>query len=324
MTRWLVTGGAGFIGSHLVESLIAHGHSVRVLDSFSTGRWENLAAVQDQIEVIEGDIRDPQVVERAMDGVEIVAHLAAIVSVQASLESPRETMDVNVEGTLNLLEAAHQAKARRFLFASSAAVYGDHPELPLQEDFPLHPLSPYAASKAAGEALCQAYQAAYGLPTVALRFFNVYGPRQDPHSPYSGVISIFVGRMRQGLPPVIYGDGLQTRDFVCVDDVVVALLRAGERNGAAGAVLNIARGEGTSIIQLIARLNQVLGTRLEPVFGPPRVGEVRRSVGDPRRAEAILGWQPSVGLTEGLARLVKGVRNEPESGCTDVPSGKRH
>ncbi len=305
MTRWLVTGGAGFIGSHLVEALIAQGYQVRVLDNFSTGRWENLASVRDGVEIIEGDIRDLQVVQSAMTSVEVVAHLAAIVSVQASLENPRETIDVNVGGTLNLLEAAHQAGVRRFLFASSAAVYGDHTGPPLQEDLPPRPLSPYAASKVSGEALCQTYQAAYNLPAVVLRFFNVYGPRQDPYSPYSGVISIFVERMRQGLPPVIYGNGSQTRDFVFVGDVVAALLRAGERDGIAGAVLNIARGEETPVIHLVTLLNQVLGTHLEPVFAPSRVGEVHRSAGDPRRAQALLGWQPSVGLAEGLAHLVE-------------------
>jgi UDP-glucose 4-epimerase len=304
MTRWLVTGGAGFIGSHLVEALVARGHPVRVLDNFSTGRWENLSAVRDRIEVIEGDIRDPWAVQQAMDGVEVVAHLAAIVSVERSLQDPQETAEVNTGGTLNLLEAARQAGVHRFLFASSAAVYGNHSQLPLQEELPPHPLSPYAASKVAGEALCQAYRAAYGLSTVILRFFNIYGPRQDPQSPYSGVISIFVGRMRQGLPPVIYGDGQQTRDFVYVEDVVAALIRAGEQDGADGAVFNVARGEETSVLQLVALLNQALGTHLEPMFALARAGEVRRSAGDPRRAQAVLGWRPAVGLTEGLSRLV--------------------
>ena len=305
MTRWLVTGGAGFIGSHLVEALVARDKQVRVLDNFSTGRWENLAAVRDHIEVVEGDIRDPRAVRQAMGGIEVVAHLAAIVSVERSLQDPPGTVDVNTGGTLNLLEAARQSGVRRFLFASSAAVYGDHSELPLREDLPLRPLSPYAASKVAGEALCQAYRAAYGLSTAVLRFFNIYGPRQDPQSPYSGVISIFVGRMRQGLPPVIYGDGQQTRDFVYVEDVVAALIRAGEQDGADGAVLNVARGEETSVLRLVALLNQALGTHLEPEFAPPRAGEIRRSAGDPRRAQAVLGWQPTVGLTEGLSRLVR-------------------
>ncbi len=304
MARWLVTGGAGFIGSHLVETLVASGEPVRVLDNFSTGRWENLSAVRDQIEVIEGDIRDPLAVQQAVEGAEVVAHLAAIVSVERSLQNPQETMDVNTGGTLNLLEAARQAGVSRFLFASSAAVYGDHSELPLREDLPLRPLSPYAASKVAGEALCHAYRAAYGLPTVILRFFNIYGPRQDPCSPYSGVISIFAGRMRDGRPPIVYGDGLQTRDFVYVGDGVAALIRAGKQDGAVGAVVNVARGEETSVLRLVTLLNQTLGAALEPEFAPPRAGEIRRSAGDPRRARSILGWQPTVGLAEGLARLI--------------------
>jgi UDP-glucose 4-epimerase len=278
-----------------------------VLDNFSTGRWENLSAVQDRIEVMEADIRDPQATQQAMDGVGVVAHLAAIVSVERSLQNPQETAEVNTGGTLNLLEAARQAGVHRFLFASSAAVYGNHSQLPLQEELPPHPLSPYAASKVAGEAFCQAYHAAYGLSTVVLRFFNIYGPRQDPQSPYSGVISIFVGRMQQGLPPVIYGDGRQTRDFVYVGDVVAALIRAGEQDGADGTVLNVARGEETSVLQLVALLNQALGTHLEPMFAPARAGEVRRSAGDPRRAQAVLRWQPTIGLTEGLSRLIRTV-----------------
>ncbi|MDW8067541.1 MAG: SDR family oxidoreductase [Anaerolineae bacterium] len=303
---WLVTGGAGFIGSHLVEALVARGERVRVLDDFSTGRWENLAAVRDRIEVIRGDIRDPLTVGQAVDGVRVVVHLAARVSVEQSLQNPRETMEVNSGGTLNLLEAARRTGVARFLFASSAAVYGDHTRLPLREDRPLGPLSPYAASKVAGEALCHAYRAAYGLPVVILRFFNIYGPRQDPQSPYAGVISIFVGRMRRGLPPIIYGDGQQTRDFVYVGDVVEALIRAGEQERAVGSVLNIAWGKETSLLRLVALLNRVLGTDLRPEFAPPRSGDIRRSAGDSRRAQALLGWRPSVGLAEGLSRLVGG------------------
>ena len=300
---WLVTGGAGFIGSHLVEALVARGARVRVLDDFSTGRWENLASVRGRVEVVEGDVRDRTVVMRAVEGADVVAHLAAVASVPASLEDPAMVWAVNVEGTLNTLEAAREQGVRRFVFASSAAVYGDHTDLPLEEDLPPRPLSPYAASKAAGEALCVAYHASYGVPTVALRFFNVYGPRQDPHSPYSGVISIFVDRMRRGLPPVIYGDGHQTRDFVYVADVVEAVLRAAEREEAVGEVFNIAGGRQTSVLELVKVLNHVLGTHLEPAFAPPRPGEVRHSLADVQRVRETLGWAARVGLEEGLGRL---------------------
>ncbi|HHS98095.1 MAG TPA: SDR family oxidoreductase [Chloroflexi bacterium] len=303
MTLWLVTGGAGFIGSHLVETLVARGERVRVLDDFSTGRWENLAAVRGRVEVMEGDVRDPTVVTRAMEGVEVVAHLAAVASVQASLEDPKRVWAVNVDGTLNLLEAARTGGVRRFVFASSAAVYGDHEELPLREDLPLRPLSPYAACKVAGEALCRAYCASYGLPTVVLRFFNVYGPRQVPHSPYSGVVSIFVDRMRRGLPPVVYGDGHQTRDFVYVTDVVEAVVRAVEREEAVGEVFNVAGGAQTSVLKLVTVLNHTLGTHLRPAFAPPRPGEVLHSLADVRRIRETLGWTAQVGLEEGLERL---------------------
>lgn len=303
MPHWLVTGGAGFIGSHLVEALVERGHRVRVLDNFSTGRPQNLAAVRDRVEVLEGDVRDPRTVREAMEGVDVVAHLAAVVSVQASLEDPRTTMDVNVGGTLNVLEAARAAGVCRVLFASSAAVYGDHAALPLDESLPPRPLSPYAASKVAGEALCQAYRAAFGLSTLSLRFFNVYGPRQDPRSPYSGVISIFVDRMRRNLPPVIYGDGLQTRDFVYVTDVVDALIRGGEREEINEPALNVARGVETRILDLVALLNGILGTDLKPIFAPRRAGEVYRSAGSPRRLQDILGWRPRVSLEEGLKAL---------------------
>jgi len=300
---WLVTGGAGFIGSHLVEALVARGDRVRVLDDFSTGRWENLAPVRGRVEVLEGDVRDPAAVMRAVEGADVVAHLAAVASVQASLEDPAAVWAVNVDGTLNLLEAARAVGVRRFVFASSAAVYGDHDDLPLREDLPPRPLSPYAASKVAGEALCRAYYASYALPTVVLRFFNVYGPRQDPHSPYSGVISIFVDRMRRGLPPVVYGDGRQTRDFVYVADVVEAVLRAAEREEAVGEVFNVAGGRQTSVLELIQVLNCLLNTRLEPSFALPRVGEVRYSQADVRRAREKLGWEVRIELQRGLEEL---------------------
>jgi len=302
---YLVTGGAGFIGSHLVEALAERGERVRVLDDFSTGRRENLAAVADHIELLEGDVADPETVERAVAGCDYVLHLAAIASVQASLENPRRTHQVNVNGTLNVLEAARRASVQRVVFASSAAVYGDHTALPLREELPPCPLSPYAATKAAGEAYCSAFHASYGLPTVALRFFNVYGPRQDPANPYSGVISIFAARIARGERPVIYGDGKQTRDFVYVTDVARAALLVCEQEAAVGDVFNVAGGKQTSVLQLAAVLNQVLDTSLTPTFAPARSGEVRFSQADVRRAREALEWEPQVTLQEGLSRLVR-------------------
>ena len=276
-----------------------------MLDDFSTGRRENLDAVAERIELIEGDVADPATAEQATSECDIVLHLAAIASVQASLDDPRRTHRVNAGGTLNVLEAARQADVRRVVFASSTAFYGDHTALPLREELPPRPLSPYAASKAAGEMYCAAFHASYGLPTVAMRFFNVYGPRQDPTSPYSGVVSIFAARMTRGERPVIYGDGKQTRDFVYVADVVRALLLACERDAAIGTAFNVAGGRQTSILELTATLNRVVGASLAPTFAPARAGEVRFSEGDTRRAQEALGWQATVSLREGLTRLIR-------------------
>jgi len=313
VTQYMVTGGAGFIGSHLVEALVERGGRVRVLDDFSTGRRENLSPVADRIELIEGDVADADAVERATSECDVVLHLAAIASVQASIEDPKRAHRVNAGGTLNVLEAARRTRVhagqaggvRRVVFASSTALYGDHVALPLQEELPPRPLSPYAASKAAGEMYCTAFHASYGVPTVAMRFFNIYGPRQDPSSPYSGVVSIFAARMTRGERPVIYGDGKQTRDFVYVADVVRALLLACERDAAIGTVFNVASGKQTSILELAATLNQVLGTSLAPTFAPARAGEVRFSEGDARRAQEALGWEATVSLREGLTRLIQ-------------------
>jgi UDP-glucose 4-epimerase len=303
--RYLVTGGAGFIGSHLVEALVARGERVRVLDDLSSGRRENLSTVLGDVELLIGDVADPEVVDQAMDRCEIVFHLAAIASVQASIENPRRSHRVIVDGTLNVLEAARRACVRRAVFASSAAIYGDHTALPLREELPPRPLSPYAASKVTGEMYCTAFHASYGLPTVALRFFNVYGPRQDPTSPYSGVISIFVSHMRRGAAPVIYGDGKQTRDFVYVEDVVRAMLLSCEREAAIGEVFNLASATQTSILQLTTMLNEVLGTDIPPQFGPARTGEARFSEGNVRRAREALGWEAAIPIREGLTRLLR-------------------
>ena len=305
MTCWLVTGGAGFIGSHLVESLVRAGHTVRILDNFSSGHREHLAAVQQKVDIIEGDIRDAALVTRSLQGVDVVAHLAAIASVQLSLQQPLMVWDVNVNGTLTLLEQARQANVRRFVFASSASIYGDQQALPLSENLPPRPLSPYAASKLAGEGLCQAYAYAYQLETVALRAFNVYGPRQDPGSPYSGVITIFLEHIQRGVPPTIYGDGAQTRDFVHVRDVAQAYVAASQSAGGSGAVYNIGTGRETSLNALLALFCDCAQVQLVPTYAAAKPGDIRRSVCNPTQARTALSWQTQVGLREGLLSLLR-------------------
>lgn len=299
---YLITGGAGFIGSHVVEALVARGDRVRVLDNFSTGSRENLAACTDRIEIVLGDIRDRSTVSRAMDGVTYVLHQAAVASVQESIQDPLGVDDTNVRGTLNVLWAAQKAGVRRLVFASSAAVYGDAESLPLGENLPFQPLSPYAATKVAGEAYVRAFAASYGLPGVMLRYFNVYGPRQDPASPYSGVITKFVAALAQGEAPTIFGDGQQTRDFVYVQDVAQANLLACSVPEAAGLAFNVASGQQTGILQLAQLLGQISGHDCFPEFAPSRAGEIRHSLADVRRAQKILEWHAPTNLQTGLRK----------------------
>jgi UDP-glucose 4-epimerase len=301
----LVTGGAGFIGSHLVEALVARGDQVRVLDDLSTGRLDNLAAVGRQVEFIRGSVRDAALTQQAAAGVELIFHLAAIVSVPHSMRQPVETELTNTVGTLNLLQAAKTNGARRLVLSSTCAIYGDEPTLPKTEAMAPCPKSPYAVSKLAAEYYCQIFQTAFGLETVALRYFNVFGPRQDPASPYSGVISIFVDRLRAGLVPTIFGDGEQTRDFVYVGDVVRANLLAAAVPAAAGQLFNIGAGRPTSINQLYQDLNHFFEVAAKPNYGPARPGDVIHSYADPTQAQTILGWSPRVDLREGLLRLVQ-------------------
>lgn len=300
----LVTGGAGFIGSHLVEALVARGDRVRVLDNLSTGRRDNLAAVADRIELIVGDVADPACVRGAVEGVESVFHQAALASVPLSLERPLDVHAACATGTLVVLDAARRAGVRRVVYAASSSAYGDQPVTAKREtDLPA-PLSPYAAAKLAGEAYCQAMAASFGLETVALRYFNVFGPRQDPNSPYSAVIPLFVTAMLAARRPTVYGDGHQSRDFVYVSDVVEANLKAADAPGVAGRVFNIATGRSTSLLVLIAALNAALGTQIEPIFAPPRPGDVRESMADILAARRELGYEPAVDLTEGLRRSI--------------------
>ena len=300
-----VTGGAGFIGSNLVDRLIADGHEVVVLDNLSTGRKENLGEALARVEFLEGDLRDPKAVARAVSGCEVVDHQAALASVARSVENPVEVTEVNVMGTLNVLVAARDARVRRVVFASSSSVYGDTPELPKTETMPTTPRSPYAASKAAGESYLSAFQASYGLETVALRYFNVYGPRQSPKSLYAAAVPRFIDAMANGRPATIYGDGGQTRDFTYVADVVDALVRASTSVKAPlVGPMNVGGGRRISILDLVGSIAKALGFTGRPVHEPARVGDVRDSLADIRRAMDALAWKPATSLDQGIARLV--------------------
>jgi nucleoside-diphosphate-sugar epimerase len=305
--RYLVTGGAGFIGSHIAERLLAAGERVRILDNFETGKRENIDALAasygERVELIEGDIAEPQACARAVAGVTYVFHEAALASVPRSIEDPIATNRANVTGTLNLLLAARDARVKRLVYAGSSSVYGDSPELPKVESMAASPLSPYALSKFVGEEYARLFAEHFGVETVTLRYFNVFGPRQDPDSPYSAVIPIFMKALLAGKGPTIYGDGSQTRDFTFVANVVDANLAAAHTPGAAGTY-NIACGERTSVTQLLTLLQRELGTDLAPTFVAPRAGDVPHSVADTTRARRELGYAPRVDLAEGLLTTV--------------------
>jgi nucleoside-diphosphate-sugar epimerase len=302
MTKSLVTGGAGFIGSHLVRALLERGDQVRVLDNLSTGRRENLAGLN--IELIEGDVRDLGTVRQAVSGVNQIYHLAAFISVQASMEDPLDCYAVNLNGSLNLLWAAHQADDSRIVLASSAAVYGDIEERVDETRVP-RPLSPYAGSKLAMEQTAQLFANSFNLPAVSLRCFNVYGPRQSPDSPYAAVIPIFVREMLEGRPATIHGDGEQTRDFVFVEDVVKAFILATEVEESFGDVFNIGGGTSISILDLAHTLQQIIPDSLEPIYASPRLGDIRFSEADITRAESALGFRPTIDLKDGLKSTVE-------------------
>jgi len=298
----LVTGGAGFIGSHLADRLLADGYRVRILDNFSTGKQENIPR-SPQVEVITGDVGDFDTVRAAMENVTVVFHEAAIASVPETIGNPLASERANYRGTVNVLEAARHAGTRRLVFACSAAVYGDLPELPKHERMPVRPLSPYAVDKLASEHACQVYWRLYGLETVSLRYFNVFGPRQDPSSPYSGVISIFSDCLQHGQQPAIYGDGEQTRDFIYVSDVVEANMRAASVGAAAGMVFNVATGGTITINGLLQGICDIKGRPFEPRYLPARAGDIRHSRADIGSAAEILGWHPAVSLETGLRKL---------------------
>jgi len=299
---YLVTGGAGFIGSHIVDALLEQDHQVRVLDNLATGKRENLAHVHGRIEFIEGDIRDRTTCGQVCAGVDYVLHQAALGSVPRSLADPLTSHEVNVTGTLNMLHAAHEAGVRRFVYASSSSVYGDHPVLPKVEENIGQPLSPYAATKAADEMYAKIFGRCYGLETIGLRYFNVFGPRQDPFSAYAAVIPLFVKALLNGESPTINGDGEQTRDFTYVANAVDANLRACTAAAeAVGEVFNVACGARASLNQLYAALQRLLGRDIAPVYGSPRAGDVRDSLANIDKARRLLGYQGAIQLEEGLA-----------------------
>ena len=308
MDKYLVTGGAGFIGSHIAEELVKKGHPVRILDNFSTGKRENISPFLDGIELIEADIRDLEACRRAVKGEDCVLHHAALTSVPLSIEDPLSTNEVNITGTLNLLLAAREAKIKRFVFASSAAVYGDDPRLPKEESMEGVPLSPYAASKQVGEKYCQLFSHLYNLRTVRLRYFNIFGPRQDPSSQYASVIPNFIGKMIKGKNPVIFGDGEQSRDFLYVSNVVEANILASKSSKASGVAFNIAGGERITINSLVQSLNDVLDKEIKPSYSEPRPGDIKLSFADISRARKMLKYEPQVPFGEGLEETVRWYR----------------
>jgi UDP-glucose 4-epimerase len=305
MAVCLVTGGAGFIGSHLAEALVARGHEVRVLDNLSTGSRSNLDPVADRIDFLHGDVTDLQQVRDAVRGVEAVYHQAALASVPRSVADPLATHRACVDGTLHVLLAARDAKVRRVVYAASSSAYGNSARLPKSEADPTAPLSPYAVAKLAGEQYCAAFSTVYGLETVRLRYFNVFGPRQTPDSPYAAVIPLFIQALTAGRGPVLHGDGQQSRDFTFVEDVVQANLLAAEAPGVSGRVYNVACGRRTTLLELVAHLNELLGTRIAPTHADPRPGDVRHSQADISRAVADLGYKPTTDVRRGLARCLE-------------------
>ncbi|MGC8866574.1 MAG: SDR family oxidoreductase [Bacteroidales bacterium] len=306
MALYLVTGGAGFIGSNIVKELLQRGEKVRVLDNFSTGKRENLLAFNGNpyLEVIEGDLRSFHIVRDAVRGCDYVLHQGALPSVPRSIKDPITSNEVNINGTLHILEAAREFEVKRVVFASSSSVYGNSETLPKVETMPVAPLSPYALTKYAGERYCQVFYALYGLETVSLRYFNVFGPNQDPTSQYSAVIPKFIKLIKEGKRPVIYGDGTQSRDFTFVSNNVEANLLACTTPGVAGEVFNIACGERYTLLELVEAINEILGTHIEPIFQPDRPGDVKHSLAGIEKAQKMLGFQVKTKFKEGLRHLI--------------------
>ncbi|NWG04698.1 MAG: SDR family oxidoreductase, partial [Syntrophaceae bacterium] len=308
-----VTGGAGFIGSNLTESLLKRKHVVRVLDDFSTGKKENLIFGREypSLEVVKGDIRDLPTCRRAVKGVTYVFHQAALPSVQRSVEDPETSNAVNVGGTLNILLAAREERVKRVIYASSSSIYGDTPTLPKHEKMPPRPLSPYALQKYIGEQYCRLFSELYGLETVSLRYFNIFGPKQDPNSIYSAVIPRFIDALLRGRPPIIFGDGEQSRDFTFIENVVQANLFAMSAKDLHGEAMNIACGERISLNQLLRILKKILGSKVSPHHEEPRKGDVRHSLADIRKSKKMIHYVPKVGIEEGLKKTVEYFQRQP-------------
>jgi UDP-glucose 4-epimerase len=302
---FLVTGGAGFIGSNIAEALVARGDRVRIFDNLSTGRMTNLAPFIDDVDFIEGDLTDLKAVTTAVIGVDCIFHEAALASVPRSVEAPLDTNAACVTGTVNLLDAARRAGVRRVVYAASSSAYGDQPTSSKRETDLPSPISPYGAAKLAAEIYCQAFASTYGLETVCLRYFNVFGPRQDPDSPYSAVIPLFITALLEGRRPIIYGDGQQSRDFTYIANVVHGNLLAADAPGVSGQVINLANGRQTSLLQLIEALNHLLETDVAPLHKRPRVGDVRESLADITKARKLLNYEPQVDFDEGLRRSIE-------------------
>jgi len=308
MDKYLVTGGAGFIGSNIAEELVKREYAVRIIDNFLTGKRENISSFLDKIELVEGDIRDYDACRRALEGVDFVLHQAALPSVPRSIEDPLLTTDINIKGTLNILLASREAKVKGFVFASSAAVYGDNPIVPKKEGNVGNPLSPYALSKLVGEKYCWIFSQIFGLSTVCLRYFNIFGPHQDPSSQYASVIPNFISRMLKGESPTIFGDGEQSRDFVYVFNVVEANILASKAQGVSGEAFNIGCGEGTTVNSLALKIKEILKEEISPSYDKPRPGDIRHSFADMSKAKKMLKYEPLVPFGEGLRETIRWYR----------------
>ena len=304
MSLFLVTGGGGFIGSNMVRFLLEKGAKVRVLDNFETGRHENLEEILDGIELIEGDIRDEAAVAESVAGADAVLHLAALGSVPRSIEDPSTTHDVNVGGIFNMLKASCDAKVKRFVFASSSSIYGDDATLPQTEDLPLAPISPYGASKAIGELYCRAFYKSYGLETACLRYFNVFGPRQDPNSQYAAAIPLFVSALLGDKPPTIFGDGEQSRGFTYIENVMEANWLALTVEKTSGQAMNISTASSVTVNTVVKTIAELLGKDIEPIYAPVRPGDIKHSFADVSWAKKLIGYEPKISFDEGIRRAI--------------------